>query len=239
MNKEEFIKELKQLHIDFDESMIEKLEQYKNLLQRENKLYNLTTIISDEQIYLKHFYDSLTIVKQIDLNNMNNILDVGTGAGFPGIVLKIFFPNLKVYLLDSNNKKIHFLNLVIKELNLKDIYVFKERCEVFAHSYLNYFDLVTSRAVSSLDNLLEMCLPMVKINGYFIPLKGEIDKELEENKKTVEILGSKLESVIKFSLPIEKSNRVIPKFKRIKLISDKYPRTYDKIKKYPLKKSKI
>ncbi len=239
MNKDEFVIELKKLNIKVNDGMLEKLEKYKNLLIEENKHYNLTSITLDKQIYLKHFYDSLTIIKQIDLNKIKTVLDVGTGAGFPGIILKIFFPNLKVFLLDANNKKIYFLNLVIKKLDLNDIYLFHERCEIFAHRYLNYFDLVTSRAVSSLDNLLEMCLPMVKINGYFIPLKGDIEKELRENEKVLPLLGSKLESVIKFLLPIEKSIRTIPKFKRIKKIKNIYPRSYDKIKKNPLKKIKI
>ena len=235
MNKDEFIKEVAKLDINLTNVQLEQLEQYKQLLQDENKLYNLTSIIEEKQIYLKHFYDSLTIVKTINLTKIETLLDVGTGAGFPGIVLKIVFPNLHVTLLDSNNKKIKFLNKVIEKLDLKNIKTIHDRCESFAHQNLNKFDVVTSRAVSSLDNLLELCLPMVKINGYFIPLKGDIEKELKENEITLKILNSKIEEVINFKLPKENSNRNILKIRKLDKIEKKYPRTYDKIKKYPLK----
>lgn len=239
MNKDEFIKEVAKLDINLTNVKLEQLEQYKQLLQDENKLYNLTSIIEEKQIYLKHFYDSLTIVKTINLTKIETLLDVGTGAGFPGIVLKIVFPNLHVTLLDSNNKKIKFLNKVIEKLDLKNIKTIHDRCESFAHQNLNKFDVVTSRAVSSLDNLLELCLPMVKINGYFIPLKGDIEKELKENEITLKILNSKIEEVINFKLPKENSNRNILKIRKLDKIEKKYPRTYDKIKKYPLKNNKI
>lgn len=239
MNKDEFIKEVAKLDINLTNVQLEQLEQYKQLLQDENKLYNLTSIIEEKQIYLKHFYDSLTIVKTINLTKIETLLDVGTGAGFPGIVLKIVFPNLHVTLLDSNNKKIKFLNKVIEKLDLKNIKTIHDRCESFAHQNLNKFDVVTSRAVSSLDNLLELCLPMVKINGYFIPLKGDIEKELKENEITLKILNSKIEEVINFKLPKENSNRNILKIRKLDKIEKKYPRTYDKIKKYPLKNNKI
>ena len=239
MNKDEFIKEVAKLDINLTNVQLEQLEQYKQLLQDENKLYNLTSIIEEKQIYLKHFYDSLTIVKTINLTKIETLLDVGTGAGFPGIVLKIVFPNLHVTLLDSNNKKIKFLNKVIEKLDLKNIKTIHDRCESFAHQNLNKFDVVTSRAVSSLDNLLELCLPMVKINGYFIPIKGDIEKELKENEITLKILNSKIEEVINFKLPKENSNRNILKIRKLDKIEKKYPRTYDKIKKYPLKNNKI
>ena len=221
MNKDEFIKEVAKLDINLTNVQLEQLEQYKQLLQDENKLYNLTSIIEEKQIYLKHFYDSLTIVKTINLTKIETLLDVGTGAGFPGIVLKIVFPNLHVTLLDSNNKKIKFLNKVIEKLDLKNIKTIHDRCESFAHQNLNKFDVVTSRAVSSLDNLLELCLPMVKINGYFIPLKGDIEKELKENEITLKILNSKIEEVINFKLPKENSNRNILKIRKIDKIEKK------------------
>ena len=236
MNKQEFISELKNLNIYPTEEQLQKLEIYKNFLQEQNKLYNLTSIITDEEIYLKHFYDSLTIVKSKKLEKANNLLDIGTGAGFPGVIIKIFYPEISIYLLDSNNKKIKFLNLLIEKLSLKKIYTIHERCEIFAHSNFEKFDIVTSRAVTSLDNLLELSLPMVKIGGYFIALKGNVEEELSENLKTINFLNSKILEVINFNLPKENSTRNIVIIKKNKKISSRYPRTFDKIKKNPLKK---
>ena len=236
MNKEEFIKELQKININPTEKQLEQLEIYKNFLQKQNKLYNLTSILDDEDIYLKHFYDSLTIIKSKKIDKSLKLLDIGTGAGFPGVVIKIFFPQVKVYLLDSNNKKIKFLNLLIEKLHLENIYPVHNRCEIFAHDNFEKFDIVTSRAVTSLDNLLELSLPMVKINGYFIALKGNIEKELCENLKTIKFLNSELEEVINFNLPKENSTRNIIIIKKKDKISSKYPRAFDKIKKNPLKK---
>ena len=170
MNKEEFLTSLKELNIAFNDEMIEKLEKYRQELKDYNEHTNLTAIKDDEGIYLKHFYDSLTIVKAIDLNNVHNLLDIGTGAGFPGMVIKIFFPHLDVYLLDSNNKKTTFLKYLAEILDVK-VNIINKRVEEYAKDNLNTFDVVTSRAVANLRVLSELALPLVKEEGYFIALK--------------------------------------------------------------------
>ena len=156
MDKEEFIKEVSNLGIEVSLDQLEKLDRYYDLLVEWNKKINLTAIVEKKKVYLKHFYDSLTLVKVIDLNKENTFLDVGTGAGFPGIVIKIFFPHLKVTLLDSIGKRIVFLKKVINELKLDNILCVCERAEVYACSHRNCYDVVTARAVSSINILLEL-----------------------------------------------------------------------------------
>ena len=190
---------------------------------------------TDAEIYLKHFFDSLTLIKAIDLTQELKVLDIGTGAGFPGLVLKIIFPNLEVILLDSNNKKITFLETVIKELKLENIKCIHGRAENLDNCYRDYFDIVTSRAVSHLRILAELSLPYLKVNGLFLPMKGNIAEELKESTTTLEILNSKLIDIIRFQLPIENSNRSIAIIKKFKQIDSIYPRSYDKIVKKPLK----
>ena len=165
MNKEQFKNELKKLNLDLTLEKEEQLDKYYNLLITWNKKFNLTAIVEEEQVYLKHFYDSLTITKVINLNDINTILDVGSGAGFPGLVLKIFFPHLKLTIIDSNNKKITFLNEVIKELNLENVTLVHNRCELFAHENIETFDVVTARAVANLNILLEN-LDIIGLNEY-------------------------------------------------------------------------
>lgn len=165
MNKEEFILELSKLNIELTEDQLNNLNTYKDYLIEYNSHTNLTTITDPEEIYLKHFYDSLTIAKVIDLKEYNSLIDVGTGAGFPGMVLKIVYPNLNVTLLDSNNKKTKFLSELKDKLNLDNLNIINERSEEFALNHLETFDIVTSRAVANLRVLTELCLPMVKENG--------------------------------------------------------------------------
>ena len=147
---------------------------FYELLVEWNKVMNLTGITEKKDVYLKHFYDSLTICKIIDLDNYSTLCDIGTGAGFPGMVLKILFPNLKIILVDSLNKRINFLNEVIKELELENIIAVHSRIEEFRGN----FDIVTARAVSQLNILLEYAIPLVKKDGYFIPLKANIEEEI-------------------------------------------------------------
>ncbi|MBP3634839.1 MAG: 16S rRNA (guanine(527)-N(7))-methyltransferase RsmG [Bacilli bacterium] len=234
MNKDEFINEIKNLNIEVTDEKLSKLEEYYNLLIEWNEKINLTAITNKEDVYLKHFYDSLTIIKAYDLNQELNICDVGTGAGFPGIVLKIFFPNLKITLVDALNKRIIFLNEVVNKLDLKDIIAVHTRAEDFAKKHIEEFDIVTSRAVAKLNILNELCVPMVKVEGYFIAMKANIDEELEKSKNSLKKLDCKLEEVISFSLPIENSVRNIVKIKKIKKTKEKYPRKFDKISKNPL-----
>lgn len=230
MNKEQFISELKKININISVDAISKLEKYYNILVEENTKYNLTTIIEKEQVYLKHFYDSLTIVKSIKLDNQY-ILDIGTGAGFPGLVLKIVFPNIKIDLLDSTNKRCLFLQKVINELNLKNINVINARAEEYSKVNREKYDIVTSRAVAPLKHLLEYSIPTLKINGYFISLKSNIEEELKNISNYYKKLYLSNEDIIKFKLPYEDSHRTIYKIKKIKSTPNIYPRTYAQIKK--------
>lgn len=165
MNKNDFLEEINKLGINLTNKQEEDLEKYYNLLIEENKKINLTTITNKEEVYLKHYYDSLTIIKVIDLTKDLSIIDIGTGAGFPGLVLKIVFPNLKITLLDAQEKRIKFLNKVIKELNLKNIKTVHSRIEDYKEEK---FDIVTSRAVAKTNILLELSCQLLKTNGYFI-----------------------------------------------------------------------
>lgn len=233
MNNNEFISELKKINIDITKNQLEALEKYYELLIEWNKKINLTRIIDKKEVYLKHFYDSITLIKAINLNEKLNVCDIGTGAGFPGIVLKIIFPNLNITLVDSLNKRIEFLNLVIKELNLKDIKAIHERGEEHTRNNRNKYDLITCRAVSRLNVISEICIPGLKINGYFIPMKANIEEELKDIK-FLDNLSSEIENIITFKLPIEDSIRNLIVIKKIKNVSDIYPRSYDKIIKRPL-----
>lgn len=233
MNKEEFIKELEKIEIYPSKDQLDQLEKYIDILKEYNKHTNITTITKTEDIYLKHFYDSLTITKAIKLENQK-VLDIGSGGGFPGIVLKIIYPNLKMTLLDSNNKKTKFQQHVIKELKLKDITAINERAEIYEKKSPKY-DIVVSRAVAHLNTLSELSIPYVQKNGYFISMKGELKNELEESKKAIELLGGKIENIINFTLPKENSQRTIIKIKKVNTTPSIYPRTYDKIIKKPIK----
>ena len=233
MNKEEFIKALKDLDIAINEVQLKQLETYYNMLIEYNSHTNLTRITEKEEVYLKHFYDSLTIVKAIKLEDQS-VLDIGTGAGFPGMVLKILFPNLKVTLVDSLNKRIIFLKEVINTLGLKNIIALHERAEEYALNNRELFDIVTSRAVASLNVLSELCIPFVKPAGYFIPLKASAKEEINISKKAIETLGCVIENIIEFQLIKENSKRTIIKMKKIKTTPAKYPRKFNEIKKKPL-----
>ena len=226
MNQDRFILELSKLNINITDLQLKQLEKYYELLVEYNKVMNLTGITLKEDVYLKHFYDSLTIAKVIDLNQYKTLCDVGTGAGFPGLVLKIIYPNLKVTLLDSLNKRLNFLNVVIKELNLKDI----ETVHTRAEEYNKQFDITVARAVAPLNILLEYCIPLTKINGYFIAMKGKN----EEATNALKELNSEIIETNSFLLPVEQSNRTIIKIKKIKETNKKFPRKYSEIKKRPL-----
>ena len=203
MTKEEFYKKIKELGIELTDIQKEQLEQFYNILIEENKKINLTRIVEKEDVYLKHFYDSLTIAKEIDLNNVETLCDVGTGAGFPGIVLKIVYPNLKITLIDSLLKRVKYLNETIKKLNLKDIKAIHTRSE----DYKEEFDVVTARAVANLENLINWCMHLVKKDGVFIAMKGNVDEELNISKSVFNKNNCKIEVINKFLLPKENSNR--------------------------------
>lgn len=233
MDKETFIKELKKIGIEVTDKELESLEKYYNLLIEWNEKINLTAITNKEDVYLKHFYDSLTMYKIVDLKSFNSLCDVGSGAGFPGLVLKIFFPNLKVDLVDSLNKRIIFLNEVIKELNLKGIEAIHSRVEDYAKNNREKYDIVTARAVTNLSNLMEFCVPITKVNGLFIPLKGSND-EVVNCSKAMSLLNITLEEKQLFNLPVENSTRIIYKFKKNQKTNIIFPRKYSDIIKKPL-----
>ena len=184
MNKEEFVKEVEKLGISVDDKILKCLNTYYEMLIDYNRYTNLTRITDEEDVYLKHFYDSLTLIKAVKLNNQS-LLDVGTGAGFPGLVLKIVFPDLKVTLVDSLNKRIVFLNNVIEKLNLKGINTVHERIEDYAKISRESFDIVTSRAVASLPVLSEMCIPLVCEKGLFIPMKADAKDEIKSSQNAI------------------------------------------------------
>ncbi len=230
MNKEAFIKELTKLNINLTKEQLNQLDTYYHLLVEENKKYNLTAITEEKDVYLKHFYDSLTIVKGIKLTNQY-LCDIGTGAGFPGMVLKIAFPELKIDLLDATNKKCEFLKMVIDKLNLKDINVINARCEEYALTTREKYDLVTSRAVAPLKHLLEYSIPLLKINGTFISLKSNLKEEMENIDNYYQKLFLSDEKIIKFKLPYEESNRTLYIINKKRTTPSVYPRTYSQIKK--------
>lgn len=231
MNKEEFVLELKKIGIEITDEQLVLLDKYYQLLIEWNEKINLTRITDEKDVYLKHFYDSLTLYRVIDLNSNISLCDVGTGAGFPGIVLKIVFPTLHVTLVDALLKRVNFLKLVINELGLKDIDVYHERAESFARVNREKFDVVTSRAVANLRMLSEVSIPMVKVDGYFIPMKGLCDDELNEASDILKKLNSKVICVDSFTLPVENSQRSLIKIQKSVKTEHKYPRNFDKIKK--------
>lgn len=233
MNKEQFIDELKKINITVTKHMLEQLEKYDEVLRAENKKYNLTAIKNKEDVYLKHFYDSLTLSKIIKLENQS-LCDIGTGAGFPGMVLKIIYPNLKVTLVDATEKKCKFLQLVIQELGLKDIEVIHARAEIYSKTVREKYDIVTSRAVAPLKHLLEYSIPLVKVGGNYIAMKSDIQKEIENIDIYYKKLKIEEEKILTFTLPYEESTRTLIRYKKIDKTDLKYPRKYTDIKKKSL-----
>ena len=230
MNKEQFINEITKLNINYTNEMLEKLEKYYEILYTENKKYNLTAITDKKEVYLKHFFDSLTITKIVDLDNQS-LIDVGTGVGFPGIVLKIFFPKLDVTLLDSTTKKCIFLTKIVEELQLEKVKIINKRAEVYSKENREKYDIVTSRAVAPLKHLLEYSIPMLKVNGTFIALKSNITDEMKNIDKYYQRLSLKNETILQFQLPYENSLRTIYKVEKYNITEKKYPRQYYQIKK--------
>lgn len=230
MNKEKFIKEIQKLGITVTDEIIEKLDKYYNLLIEENKKYNLTAITNEEDVYLKHFYDSLTITKIIKIDNQS-ILDIGTGAGFPGLIIKIFFPDTNIVLLDSTRKKCDFLNKTINLLKLKNIEVINARAEEYSKEVREKYDIVTSRAVAPLKHLLEYSIPTLKVNGIFISLKGKLEEEIQNINNYYQKLSLINEKIITFNLPNNEGFRTLYKIEKEKPTNNLYPRMYSQIKK--------
>ena len=230
MNKELFINEVSKLNITLTDTMLTKLERYYQILIEENSKYNLTAITDKEAVYLKHFYDSLTLSKIIDLYHQS-LCDIGTGAGFPGMVLKIVFPNLRVTLVDATEKKCNFLKMVIDKLELKDIEVINARAEDYSKTTREKYDIVTSRAVAPLKHLLEYSIPLVKVNGNYIAMKSDITKETEGIENYEQKLHLSEPKILRFNLPIEESARTLIRYAKTAKTNPIYPRRYSEIKK--------
>lgn len=234
MNQSEFKLEVEKLSLNISDKQLEQFHRYFELLIEWNKVMNLTGIVAEEEVYLKHFYDSLTICKAFDFNTISNLCDVGSGAGFPGIPLKIMFPNLQITLVDSLQKRISFLEKVVEELQLKKINLIHTRIEDYAKIHREEYDVVTARAVASLPTLLEYCIPLVKEKGFFLPMKAGIEEELKNSQKALTILNSEVVEIVSFLLPKENSTRNILKIQKLKKTDKRYPRKFSEIKKRSL-----
>ena len=223
----QFIQDLKELGVSLTDKQIEQFLIYYELLTEWNSFMNLTAITEYEDVLKKHFVDSVSLIQAVDVRKELTLIDVGTGAGFPGLALKIAYPELKVTLLDSLQKRIQFLDAVIEKLGLEGSETIHGRAEDFAkpQKLRESFDLCVSRAVANLSTLSEYCLPFVKVGGYFIPYKSEkIAQEKEEAEKALELLGGKFERQVEFMLPSSDIYRNLFVIKKVKETPKKFPR---------------
>lgn len=228
---------LEQWKIPFSEMQQEQLTLYYEMLVEKNKVMNLTAITEFEDVLEKHFLDSIAAARYVDLTGELSVIDLGTGAGFPGIPLKIMFPNLKITLADSLNKRILFLNEVIDALKLENVTAVHGRAEDLAVdvNYRGQYDYCVSRAVANLSTLSEYCLPFVKVGGTFISYKsGEIDEELSTAKKAIFLLGGQLKEVIPFQLDGTDLSRSFVMIEKVKKTPKAYPRKSGMPSKKPL-----
>lgn len=233
MTINEFKEALKEKNIELTDDQMKQFDIYYHTLVEWNEKMNLTAITDQEGVYLKHFYDSISIAFNFPFSNQS-IVDIGAGAGFPSIPLKIVYPDLKVTIVDSLNKRITFLNHLFEQLDLKDCQAIAMRGEDYALKHREQVDIVMARAVARLNILDEICLPLVKKDGYFLSLKGRQGHiEVEEAKKGISILGGQIENIYDFTLTNDdqRSHVII---KKVKATPSKYPRQFAKIKKKPL-----
>lgn len=231
MNKELFKVELEKKGINLSEQQHDQFAYYFKRLVEQNKLHNLTSITDEEGVYEKHFFDSISVGFGFDLNNLD-VLDVGSGGGFPGMPLRIAFPNMKLSILDSTAKKIVFLDNLAKELELDNVTPIVARAEEYKDKK---FDVVTARGVANLTMLLELVCDLVKKDGYFVAMKGsKYLEELEAATNAIKVLGFSLERKVEYKLPDEESFRCNLYFKKIKNHDPKYPRNFGTMKKKPL-----
>ncbi len=229
--------EIGKIGINLSDDQVNKFLIYYNMLIEKNKVMNLTAITEFDEVLKKHFVDSLCIIKAYDLSKDITLLDLGTGAGFPGIPIKIAFPNINVVLMDSLNKRLNFLNEVMNELNLQKIETVHGRAEELGNStlYREHFDICVSRAVAKLSSLAEYCLPFVRVGGSFIAYKSdEISMELDNSANAVSILGGKLKEKVSFTLPDSDIQRTLVIIDKLKNTPKKYPRQAGKPNKEPL-----
>ena len=235
MNESQFIEALLEKGIQLSNLQIKQFQLYYETLIEWNQKMNLTAITKKEDVYLKHFYDSISPAFDFPFDQQT-IIDVGAGAGFPSIPLKIIYPNLKIMIVDSLNKRITFLHHLFEVLQLQDVDAIAMRAEDYAKLHFQSADIVMARAVARLSILDELCLPLVKVGGYFITLKGKNAKEeVLESKTGIEILGGKIEKEATFTLSDDNDYRSNIFIHKIKQTPKRYPRAFGKIKKQPLR----
>lgn len=225
---------LKNIDIELNKTQLEQFRTYFEFLVEYNNYVNLTAITNEEDVYIKHFYDSILVGKVFDLTNVETICDVGSGAGFPSIPLKIVYPNLKVTIVDGLDKRITFLKQLTAKLGLENVNLVHGRAEEFAKDHRESFDVVTARAVARANILNELCIPLVKVGGYFISMKGKNAEEEINEGKSLEILKCKIVKQNEYYLPKEDSKRVLILIQHFDKCPLKYPRAFASIKKNPL-----
>lgn len=239
MNETEFINALKDQGIELSATQIGQFNTYYKMLVEWNEKINLTAVTEQEEVYLKHFYDSITPLFYADIEESASLCDVGAGAGFPSIPMKIIRPDLKITIVDSLNKRINFLNELTAVLGLDKIHLVHDRAETFGNHKADarhMFDVVTARAVAQLNVLSELCLPLVRTGGQFIVMKGKkAQEELDESKFALDLLGGELTKVHQLSLPKEDSDRYIMIIDKKRKTPKKYPRKPGTPNKSPLK----
>lgn len=225
---------LANININLSEYQLKQFHDYFEFLVSYNEKVNLTAITEETEVYIKHFYDSLLLAKSINLNEVKTLCDVGSGAGFPSIPLKIAFPHLKITIIDALDKRLVFLKELSKLLNLDNIELVHSRAEDYAKAHREVFDVVTARAVARENILNELCIPLTKVGGHFISMKGKnADEELNEGR-SLEILKGKIVDRKDYYLPEEESKRVLVVIKHFEKCPNKYPRAFGAIKKNPL-----
>ncbi|QJA09808.1 16S rRNA (guanine(527)-N(7))-methyltransferase RsmG [Romboutsia sp. CE17] len=239
MTNEDILRQgIKDFGIDVNDQMISDLKTYRELLVEWNQKMNLTGIEEEKEVFIKHFLDSISAVSKGYIKDGISLIDVGTGAGFPGLPLKICLKNIKLTLLDSLNKRINFLQEVSNSVKLEDIEFIHGRAEDFGKNpeYREQYDVATARAVAGLPILMEFCVPFVKLGGYFVCLKGpNANLELEESKAAMDILGLEFVEKIDIELPNEELKHNILVFKKVRNTPEKYPRKAGKPAKSPIK----
>ncbi|WP_209125217.1 16S rRNA (guanine(527)-N(7))-methyltransferase RsmG [Alkalihalobacillus sp. BA299] len=237
MSKEQFQRMVEEKGISLSPTQLEQFNIYYQTLVEWNEKMNLTAITEENEVYLKHFFDSISAAFYYDFSKPSKIIDVGAGAGFPSIPLKICFPQLHVSIVDSLNKRIGFLNHLADRLHLDDVSFFHDRAELFGKNkdHREKYDIVMARAVARMPVLSELCLPLVKVSGTFIAMKGAgASEELKEGKKAISLLGGKLVKDERFLLPFEESERHIIIVEKLKSTPNKYPRKPGTPNKQPI-----
>ncbi len=238
MNPETFRKALESEELPIDSKKMDQYHKYLVLLQEWNEKVNLTAITEEKEVYLKHFYDSLTLAKYVEMKDKSlTLCDVGSGAGFPSIPLKILFPEIEITIVDSLKKRLNFLEILIKELGLTNVHLHHARAEDFGQQkkFRSSFDIVTARAVARLSVLSEFCLPITKEQGVFVAMKGsQGEEELKDAEKAIQTLGGRLDRVENFELPEDAGERTVVLINKVKKTPKKYPRQAGTPNKKPL-----